>query len=45
MVTDDAEKITNKLHGSNMLDTKPAQHRKRPYREYQCGTGQRPSES
>ena len=40
---DDAEKITSEPYDSNMLDTKPAQHRKRPYREYQCGTGQRPS--
>ena len=41
--TDDAEKITSEPYGSNTLDTKPAQYRKRPYREYRCGTGQRPS--
>ena len=43
-LSDDVEKITSKPYGSNTLDTRPAQHRKRPYREYRCGTGQRPSE-
>ena len=43
-LSDDAEKITSKPYSSNTLDTRPAQHRKRPYREYRCGTGQRPSE-
>ena len=42
LVNDDAEKITSELYDSNTLDTKPAQYRKRPYREYRCGTGQRP---
>ena len=30
---DDAEKITSDPHSSNTLDTRLAQHRKRPYRE------------
>ena len=42
--TDDAEKITSEPHGSNTLDTRLAQHKKRPYREYRYGTGQKPSE-
>ena len=41
---DDAQKITSEPHSSNTLDTRPAQHRKRPYRKYQCDTDQSPSE-
>ena len=44
MPTDDAEKITSEPHDSNTLDTRPAQHKKRPYREYRCGTNQKPFE-
>ena len=39
-------KIVSKSHDPHVLKTTPVQHRKkrRPCREYQCGTGQIPSE-
>jgi len=37
-------KIVSKLHSPHMLSTKPTQQRRRkPYKEYRCGTSQIPS--
>ena len=42
--TDDAEKVTNELHGKHVIAMTPAQHKKRELnREHQCGAGQIPS--
>ena len=39
-------KITSESHSPRVLETTPTQYKKkkRPYKEYQCGTDQIPSE-